>query len=1361
MPSPDRDASAREPRRWFVGIGVGEYDDATLKLDHALGDVRRMSAWFTTVSRVRHEVALAELAENPTFDQISKGLAKFLQSCAIEEVVVLYIACHGEEENTVSYLFGRDSPSEMLAGRAVVAEQVGQMLGSSPPHNVLIIIDACVGGAIAAAVADATKKAIRGRNSRDPHRRYSQVIISSTFGLSPAQDGKFVDAFLRTVADERWTGTVLPWISLAKLLEGINEELQSSSQSVECTQWSNGGEIQLIPNPNVGRRETSTLFDDEAFAAHFDPASRGVSRGERGSFFTGRTDELIRVNEWLRRPVPKQAGMFVITGSPGSGKSALLSHVAVLSSSPELRQRALDADRFSTGTVPESGALDAVIWCHGKTQQQFIGEIARVMGGNAATPNALMTLASARSEPLVIAVDALDEAVGGEAEKMAREVLAPLSRDTAHRFLIATRRYPVGGARVDLLKALAAPEPLYLDAAANRRRDMADYVERRLAARDFPVGNDEEGKKTRKLADDIAEAARESFLVASIAARTVVRGELEKFKLPSDVGQALAGYLDRLPIPERARDVLRPLAWAQGPGLPWGTLWPMLATRLAAGQGPVKDAAIAATLDAAGDLIVESVNAGEPVYRLFHEALAEHLRDTTPAGTWAPKIIASGLLDIRDGRAWADVPRYVRTFLPSFLMRAEMANELRDLLLDPTWVRQRRLDTGDSMAVLHDVEAACALFRKRRASSDLAQLCYQYSRLMTSALPPLIELLARSGQSVRAEAMAGNLEEIADRMLTYRALAIVHGENGDAGGAARYVHELMRCLPAMHADHQPMAWCWAAEAAAWSARLSEQAKSAAEEALKSVALSDDWDRLNGLFWAAKAAHASKSDNVRGQVAVQINAFAQQPVVFRNQALQAAALAGCTGLLKAKLAEVMARPPGGHSPVRIGNLGLALADAGLKDEMTQLVARVGQAAPSGEQDSLKRWAWALALSGRHAAAIDALAWVYEPFERSKALARIADVIASTDDKPQIERLAKLIDDEKAEPGSRTEARLVLASWKLGKREEALAKAEKAIAANAQPGVMIDPRADSRSQPMGAHDASGKKTARRAMTTSRAPTFDEVSCRNAQTAADKGDLAAAREIAAGIEIPRYRAQALGRIVQKEPDDTAAEDVWMAALIAAIRGGRALAEEIIEIMLLRWMDAKRSNDGADLAIWLHDTDFTWQCEFFTDEYAALRAMFEPGEMRTRILDRLMQGPIALGGNLVLNDNEDLRRTKIRKTWERGTDGDRLFSLGVMAGHIRLIMADLLVDAIRNSRSAFEQYYGLRAALEAVDPPGLVVKSWLPLKADGKTAIVRAINDELAGVPRADGSPSFLGSNHGHRALAERILAKIGGKG
>jgi hypothetical protein len=1324
---------AGQPHRWFIGIGVGQYDDPTLNLAKSVGDVERMSTWFTRESQVEHEIGLKELAANPTWAQISSRLADFLGSCSQEDVVVVYIACHGEHEGGEAYLFGRDTPRNRVAGRAVLARQLGSMLGSSKPHNVLVIVDACIAGAIAAAIGDATRLAVREENTLDPYRRFAQVMIASTFGLDPALDGQFVDAFLRTVANERWTGSVRPWISLDQLIQGVNEELRESApgQRVECTPWFNG-EVQLIPNPNVGRRQRSALFVDEEFAAHFDPASRGVSRNEAGSFFTGRTDELVKVNAWLRAGQPKlradrrkRSPMFVITGSPGAGKSALLSRIAVLCQ-PDLLPVDVNLERLPKGTVPLPNALDGVIWCHGKTRRQVVGELARLMDGTASSADALLSLAKTRGQGKTIAIDALDEAATGEAEAIAREVLAPLVQSSSIRLMVATRPHAIGGEGGDLLAGLVVPnrELLNLDLAPKRKNDMIRYVETRLMAR----GLAPRAQAIRDLSEAIAGAAGNSFLVASIAARSAQPMDTGYYRLPAEVGEALAGYLDQSPEPERIRDVLRPLAWTRGAGLPWGTVWPALATALAHDQDalPIDDSAIAAALDAAGDLVVESDDEGEPIYRLFHEALAENLRATTGRGIDASNAIATAMLELRSGRRWSDVPRHVRSYLPAFLITAGMQDELSVTLLDPAWARQRRIDTGDPLAALYDVEAANVLFARNRRLLDLAPLCHQYSRAMVQTLPPLIEVLALSGQQRRAEALATNLTDVADRMLAYRSLAMVNGSDGDLDAARRCAAEVERSVQSMHVDHGPMAWFWATHATV-AAGLTARAQHCAARAIAAVAANDEWDRANGFFWAAMASRASNFEDGRAQVRAALGGIFDSPWSFRNQVLQAAAVSGRTDFLKVRVAEMISLRPGEHSPLRIGNLALALADAGLESEMKQLVGWVN-GSPRGEPDSIKRWIWALALSGRHEAAVAALDHLHDRVERSKAIARVAGIIAKLGDQALRERLLGRIEAILPDSDARARARLIQAMWVLGRREEALAQAEAAIADSAKFGPMIDPRAESRNEPTGLRDQFGKKTARRAMVTSRAPMADEAQYYQAAAAAKGGNLVKASELAAKIEIPLFKARALGAIAECDPNSNAGLGAWMESMIFACRAGRGEVERLVPVGIQLLRNAGRGEEAAVLERRITDVDAAWQLELFVDEYASLRKSMASGDERTRILDRLMLAPIQLA------KTRPWTRAEVRSAWERGEDGSRLFALGLMTGNPVLVIAELLVEGIRRSRSAFEQYYALRA-LEVSELHG------------GPTdALVRAVKDEVVGLPR--GSSRLR--------LAQRIMEK-----
>lgn len=295
------DDAENAARRFFVGIGVGSYDDPKLNLARAEPDVAQVGEWFTKRSGVAHTRALEELENSPPVLKITESLRDFLDGLTPGDVVVIYMACHGELEGGRAYLFGRNTPRMGLAGRSIEATTLGAILGQSAPHNVLLIIDACVAGRLGSAIQRAAEDASDELNNRDPHRPHALVVVASTYGRDPAHDGRFAEAFLRVVSDERWTGTTSRWIDVGHLIRGLNEELKDIAPAqVAELRLSTTGTAELIPNPNVALGRLAQLIADEEFQAHFDPAARGVARGETGTFFTGRVRELQRIVQWLK-----------------------------------------------------------------------------------------------------------------------------------------------------------------------------------------------------------------------------------------------------------------------------------------------------------------------------------------------------------------------------------------------------------------------------------------------------------------------------------------------------------------------------------------------------------------------------------------------------------------------------------------------------------------------------------------------------------------------------------------------------------------------------------------------------------------------------------------------------------------------------------------------------------------------------------------------------------------------------------------------------------------------------------------------------------------------------------------------------
>ena len=103
------------------------------------------------------------------------------------------------------------------------------------------------------------------------------------------------------------------------------------------------------------------------------------------------------------------------------------------------------------------------------------------------------------------------------------------------------------------------------------------------------------------------------------------------------------------------------------PGERSGRDWPRRLARVAgAADTTYHDDDVRALLNDAGDLVVESIESGQPVYRLFHEALAEHLRaetDESEATTRSLRRCSRWLL-VGPG---ARVERYVTACLPVHL----------------------------------------------------------------------------------------------------------------------------------------------------------------------------------------------------------------------------------------------------------------------------------------------------------------------------------------------------------------------------------------------------------------------------------------------------------------------------------------------------------------------------------------------------------------------------------------------------------------------------------------------------------------------------------------------------------------------
>ena len=523
------------------------------------------------------------------------------------------------------------------------------------------------------------------------------------------------------------------------------------------------------------------LGTDRFLRQHWRPRARGVYQDTTpGWYFTGRTALLRELTGWLEDGSAGRT-VRVVTGLAGTGKSAVLAWLCALSD-PQLRAEIATvrpAAIADTAAVPAAGRVKAAIWARGLDVGGTAGALASALALPVAADVAVEDVLAAagdldlagRDRPVVV-LDALDEA--WTPREIARHLLIPLARDLGVKVLAGTRP----GRDEELLGAFGERAVIYrLDHPAwFDRHDLADYASACLRADfdpDLASGYRTDSGACDQVAAAIAEAAGSNFLVAGLAARTradepvidvSAPGWRDGQRFPAEVGQAFDDYLARFGDNEtRARDLLRALAYAEGPGLAADELLVGMASVLAAPRRYGTDD-LAWLLDSAAGYVVESGGEhDQPVYRIFHQALIEHLRPEAKETRRQRELMGALIRAVPAGAAgpdWAHAPSYIRRHMAA---HAAAAGLLDDLLKDPLY-----LLTADPARLVPYLDAA------RSAPAGAAAAVYRQSA----------HLLARLDRPMRASQL-----ELTAHHLGYGGLAArIAGAAPDRPWQTRWSH---------------------------------------------------------------------------------------------------------------------------------------------------------------------------------------------------------------------------------------------------------------------------------------------------------------------------------------------------------------------------------------------------------------------------------------------------------------------------------------------------------------------------------------------------------------------------------------------
>ena len=594
---------------------------------------------------------------DPTWLQIHDALHDF---CAAadrqpDDYIVVYLAGHGEvlpigDTGFEHILLPADASPADLRRRAVKSGDLAEwMLADTPVRRLLLIVDACYSGLGGLDFARNALARIGTPAQLTQTEDSAVVVVTATQPPQQAIAGAFTAAFTRAVRSQATAGHAPRALSINAVLNVLREdpELPVSQQAQWALVAGSGTIPDFLPNPRSDRALVDLDLDEARRAL-----KRQRAKELRDQFvpriagFTGRHRALAGITRWLDTPADGRP--VIVTGDPGSGKTAILGLLAALTD--PARRPTVPRDGLPAGAIPGPDAIGVAIYAGNLTSGQVLAGLAAAAGIEDINPdpaalgsglNGLLAGLRGNSPPLVAMIDAMDEAA--DPGHLADELLRPLIERGrgSIRLLLGTRRHVcdhLGRGWQDRCEVIDLDAPSYADPAA-----LSEAIRRTLAGitpvPGAPAASTPFASCPPTLLQEvtaaIAGAAGHSFFVARILASTQAAqpaipdptDPAWRASLPRAAGPAMRRDLD-LRLGERsalAVDLLLPLAYAQGGGLPWEDVWPLLANALAPGHGYTNEDLLWLAGHAGSFIVEGGTIADRSIYRLYHRSLAEDL----------------------------------------------------------------------------------------------------------------------------------------------------------------------------------------------------------------------------------------------------------------------------------------------------------------------------------------------------------------------------------------------------------------------------------------------------------------------------------------------------------------------------------------------------------------------------------------------------------------------------------------------------------------------------------------------------------------------------------------------------------------
>ncbi|MFD3944731.1 caspase family protein [Streptomyces sp. NPDC058579] len=623
-----------------------------------------------------------------TDPQVKDVLSSFEQALNGEDgtppdILLFYYSGHGVDFGDGDILLAaHDSEKAKRASMLEVAQLMSLIIPgtrATRPREVVVLLDACRSGlAVNRLDRDALEQHVKGAPLP------LLTLIGSTDRTTDAQQMHFADSFAHALRNTRGTDEHL---DVYDLVEELKVRMEKGSDAPKDPQLPSfvpaRGKIRAFRNPRYRPshvRRPPEANDDSGWAfcgraeavrdvvAHLEEASPSapdaplVATGGTALVATGGTP-------------------LVVTGGPGSGKSVLLDWIHAAS----------EGQPLPTGTrapaAAPDGCIDLLLDVRGKNADDVADDLAHHYR---TSQEDLVEALGGRGLRLVF--DSVD--ASNEPELLYRMLLAPLAAQPRTRVVMATNDVPDGfeGRILDL-----DSEEYFHEA------DMVALVEHVLRNRKGTRWSATNAGSKRDIALKTTALVGRSWLRAYLFAVDTSTQDPATARLQAERSNAdlVLRALERLSRtlddddPQWAREMLLPVALAQGDGLPAdGRLWAAV-VRAAGRRGAGPAAIIEVRREARDYLEVPEDGMNSHGWRLKHPLTAGYLAESSEEQRRYHALFVSAMIEQlpllpSDQPDWSAADQYTREHFPH---HARLAGTLDTYLDQPEFLLAMNSET--------------------------------------------------------------------------------------------------------------------------------------------------------------------------------------------------------------------------------------------------------------------------------------------------------------------------------------------------------------------------------------------------------------------------------------------------------------------------------------------------------------------------------------------------------------------------------------------------------------------------------------------------------------------------------------------